>query len=1002
MVADGRWDHRGVPCYDRIVANEDRGKPAVGTQFGVGPMTPAPLPRTPPVGRASRPLGRGAGVPLTSQAQHFAAPHSRDFDSGFGTNAAVTLPGVDLASGTRINQYELIRELGRGGMGVVYAARDIKLGRRVAMKFLLHVEREVIDRFLVEARATAQCNHDNIVIIYEVDEWEGMPYMVLEVLEGKSLREFMGPFGDGQPIAPSRVVELILPVARALARAHELGIVHRDLKPENILVTQAGQVKVVDFGIAKALGSVDAPRVSEIMSGGDLTLTREGALVGTLPYMSPEQMGVEEVDHRSDLFALGMIMFEMLAGRHPIDPLTSDELLQNLITPGPMRSVRGAVPDLPDGLIQAVDGCLNKTKSERIGSALELARRLESLLPTRHARQLAEGESPYPGLTAFQEHDADRFFGRTRDVARMIARVRELPLTAIVGPSGVGKSSFVRAGVGPGLKSSGETWDVVTLRPGRHPLAALATVIERLTTRVGASTNGTLDEHGQLMSRLRNEPGFFGVTLRARAAATDSHTLLFVDQFEELYTLVPDFEERRAFTAALAAVADDTAAPLRVVVSMRSDFLDRVAEDPRFMEELSRGLVFLSAPDRDGLREALEAPVEMVGYRFESSAMVGDMLDALAGTPGALPLLQFAAAKLWDARDRQRRLLTMSSYQSIGGISGALATHADDVVRNMSTSQQKLTQRVFRQLVTPERTRAIVEIADVYQLAQHEDIGRVIDLLVAARLLVVQTRSDASGGSIEIVHESLIDRWPTLKRWLDEAQEDAQFVAQLSAAAKQWDARSRPVGLLWRGDAMEEARRWYGQSVRQLAPREQAFLDAVLSLAQRGRRTRRIALIVAFAVLGLVAGGASVAYVRVRAAEHQATEEAERANTAAAKAEVAAADAKKKQEIAESAEKQRQAALADKSVVEDKLAVTGANLALSAKELAEKNLALEAEKKTALAARDQAEAASKKALAAAAEAQKAKAELQVKLDAEKQRVKQLQEETRKLSTKLKD
>src|SRR6185503_3237832 len=172
-----------------------------------------------------------------------------------------------------------------------------------------------------------------------------------------------------------------------------------------------------------------------------------------------------------------------------------------------------------------------------------------------------------------------------------------------------------------------------------------------------------------------------------------------------LYTLVPDVDERRAFTAALAGVADDTAAPLRVVVSMRSDFLDRIAEDPRFMEELSRGLVFLQPPDRNGLREALVAPVEMVGYRFESSAMIEDMLDALAGASGALPLLQFAAGKLWDARDREQRMLTVHSYNAIGGISGALATHADDVIAQMNDRQQKLTQKIFRRLVTPERTR---------------------------------------------------------------------------------------------------------------------------------------------------------------------------------------------------------------------------------------------------------------------------------------------------------
>ncbi|HEY5948281.1 MAG TPA: serine/threonine-protein kinase, partial [Kofleriaceae bacterium] len=164
------------------------------------------------------------------------------------TYPEVVSPTAHFEAGTRIHQYELIRELGRGGMGMVWAARDTKLGRRVAIKFLLDASRAVADRFLTEARATAQCSHDNIVIIHEVDEIEGMPYMVLEFLEGQTLRDVVNGAGAGAGLPPSRVVEIALPIARALARAHELGIVHRDLKPENVFVTTAGQVKVLDFG----------------------------------------------------------------------------------------------------------------------------------------------------------------------------------------------------------------------------------------------------------------------------------------------------------------------------------------------------------------------------------------------------------------------------------------------------------------------------------------------------------------------------------------------------------------------------------------------------------------------------------------------------------------------------------------------------------------------------------------------------------------------------------
>jgi serine/threonine protein kinase len=913
--------------------------------------------------------------------------------------------GAGLEPGAKIGKYELIRELGRGGMGLVFAARDTQLGRRVAIKFLLNATATVAERFIVEAQTTAQCNHENIVIIHDVNQLDDMPYMVLEFLEGQTLRGVMGSFGSGTLLAPSRVVELVLPIARALARAHAMGIVHRDLKPENVFVTSTGQVKVLDFGIAKALGA-PARSAAPVRGGVNRTLftsnaptnlTREGAMVGTLPYMSPEQMGMGEVDARSDIWAVGIMVWEMLLGRHPIEPLTTDGLITNAISEDPMPSLRDAAAHLPDAMIALVTGCLRKRHIERIPSASELVRRLEDMLPGRHGRQLGEGESPYPGLTAFQENDADRFFGRSRDIARMVQRVRELPITAIVGPSGVGKSSFIRAGVGPALKASGEHWEVVTLRPGRQPLAALASIVQRLTTRSGTDAQKQMVEHAQMLYRLRNEPGYVGTMLRNRARMTNSQLLLFVDQFEELYTLVPDADERRAFTAALAGVADDTAAPLRVVVSMRSDFLDRVGEDPRFMEELSRGLVFLQAPDAPGLREALTQPIEMVGYRFEHDSMIDDMLRALAGMPGALPLLQFAAAKLWDARDRSNRLLTVASYQAIGGIQGALATHADDVIAQLNAPQQKLTQKIFRRLVTPERTRAIVELADLYQLApDRAEVARIIDQLVAARLIVVQTRGDAGGGTAEIVHESLIERWPMMRRWLDEDQEDAAFVAQLAAAAKQWEARGHASGLLWRGDAMEEARRWYAQRPRELVPRDAAFLHAVFALAARGKAVRRFLLATTFIVLGGGAVAASAAALMIHSAQQKAETNERRAKDQTEVANKAAETAK--QALAERDKKDAERAAAEKMASEQKTIATTAQTAEAAEKLshqqdnAEHIKQLEAETATAIDAQ-------KKAEAAASEAKKAKDQLAVELAKSKAEVERMKNE--KLTRTLK-
>ncbi|HYU16891.1 MAG TPA: serine/threonine-protein kinase, partial [Candidatus Acidoferrum sp.] len=570
---------------------------------------------------------------------------------------------AELGPGSRLKHYEIIRELGHGGMARVVVARDLKLGRKVALKFLDTDAPDLTARFLVEARATARCSHENIVVIHEVDQDGGRPYMALELLEGQPLASLLA----AGTVTPRRAVEIMIPVVAALAHAHSLAIVHRDLKPENIFITSSGLIKVLDFGIAKLFsrsepGGVGADSAALAVGGAAIT-----GCTGTLPYMAPEQWGPHEIDHRADIWAVGIILWQLLAGRHPLEPLTREKLFVMAGTPDePMPSIASAVPSLPAVLERMVDRCLAKRKQDRFASAPELLDALLKLVPGQ-GRHLSDQESPYLGLRAFQESDADRFFGRARDVTHFIEKIRDLPLVGVVGPSGVGKSSFVQAGIVPGLRVSGGEWEVMAVRPGRDPLASLASLVEPFSSAEAPPDAPPVP----LQRRLRDEPGYLGVTLRRRAQRKGTRILLFVDQFEELYALVGDPGVRQAFTACLAAVADDWASPLRVVISMRSDFVDRVADDRAFMDQLARGLVFLLPPDRDGLREALVQPLEAVGFRLEDPAIAEAIIDSLLGTAGALPLLQFAAAKLWEARDRERRLITRASYQAIGGIAGA-------------------------------------------------------------------------------------------------------------------------------------------------------------------------------------------------------------------------------------------------------------------------------------------------------------------------------------------
>ena len=251
-----------------------------------------------PAGTAGARSKRDSTSPsVVSQTSTGSTGRSSQWDAPAGT--APQQPVVTIQPGLKINQYELIKMLGEGGMGTVYLARDTRLGRRVAIKFLQANQPELTQRFLVEARTTALCQHDNIVVIYEVGEYEGAPYIVLEFLSGKPLTHYTE---NGQKMPYSRAVEVMCAILRALDCAHDQGIVHRDLKPDNVFIQDSGNIKVLDFGIAKVLqagggpkeattkasGQIRMPSPLELATGTNTGLTRVGTIMGTLKYMSPE------------------------------------------------------------------------------------------------------------------------------------------------------------------------------------------------------------------------------------------------------------------------------------------------------------------------------------------------------------------------------------------------------------------------------------------------------------------------------------------------------------------------------------------------------------------------------------------------------------------------------------------------------------------------------------------------------------------------------------------
>jgi serine/threonine protein kinase/Flp pilus assembly protein TadD len=276
--------------------------------------------------------------------------------------------------GRTLGHYRIDGKLGSGGMGEVYLARDLRLDREVALKVLpadMAANPQRLQRFEREAKTVATLNHPNIVTLFSVEEADGVRFLTMERVTGTPLDVRITPGG----MSFKAFIEVARPLAEALAAAHEKGIVHRDLKPANIMVSDDGRVKVLDFGLAK-LQEPDKPEhVSELMTQG---LTREGTIVGTVPYMAPEQLQGRPVDHRSDLFSLGIIFYQMLTGRRPFHGGTSAETISSILrdTPHPVNEINVS---LPNHLGRIVRRCLNKDPDERYQTARDLLIELKEL-----------------------------------------------------------------------------------------------------------------------------------------------------------------------------------------------------------------------------------------------------------------------------------------------------------------------------------------------------------------------------------------------------------------------------------------------------------------------------------------------------------------------------------------------------------------------------------------------------------------------------------------------
>jgi Tol biopolymer transport system component len=283
---------------------------------------------------------------------------------------------MTLTAGSRLGPYEIVAPLGAGGMGEVYRAKDPRLGRDVAIKVLpasVSQDHDRLRRFEQEARAAGLLNHPNITAVYDIGSADGAPYVVTELLEGETLRSRLAV----GPVPVRKALDYAIQIARGLAAAHEKGIVHRDLKPENLFLTKDGRVKILDFGLAKLKPSESEEREQTNLPTGSVG-TEPGVVLGTMGYMSPEQVRGKPADHRSDIFAFGAILWEMLAGRRAFRGDTAADTMTAILTKEP-DELSGTNAAIHPGLDRIVRHCLEKNPEERFHSAHDLAFDLEAL-----------------------------------------------------------------------------------------------------------------------------------------------------------------------------------------------------------------------------------------------------------------------------------------------------------------------------------------------------------------------------------------------------------------------------------------------------------------------------------------------------------------------------------------------------------------------------------------------------------------------------------------------
>jgi len=740
--------------------------------------------------------------------------------------------------GAQVGPYRIVGPLGDGGIAQVFAAIHERTDQEVALKLLSWQsaqDPQLVARFIQEARALGQLEHPGIVRVFHCDKLDdGTVYLAMELLDGPTLRAWMAR--QRGSVALEVALEIGRQIADAMVEVHAKGIVHRDLKPENvILVPDAAlpsghRVKVLDFGIAKVPPAPDAARIDTQVQ------TAAPVLLGTAMYMAPEQcLSAAEVTDRADVYALGVVLFEIIAGQRPFVAATPTELLAMHVRVEP-PSLHELSPTAPPSLSAFVSSMLAKDPAQR-PTMLRCRDLLGQPWGSEHR------EPPFPGLSSFTDAQAELFFGREKEIDEILAllgrvRVGERRWLQIEGPSGVGKSSLVQAGVLHRLRGhppDDPPWRIETLDPAR-----------------------------------RADPGALGALLEEHAPRSGV-LLLVIEQMEELLALgAPQLRDLDALLASALASPDSR---LRLLTTLRSDFFHRLDQMPRLARMLGdTALRYQLHPmDREALARVIRGMAQRAGLRLAEGLPERIVRDATE-TDSRLPLLGHVLRGLWSPHGGA--LLTHERYEQLGGVSGALARHAELLLESLGDPGRARAKWLTLALVQVgrgapdtrrQRTREEALSAAGGDALAEEVLLRLTGMHVgtpaeaAAHLRLIGLTGDPTADPAEqraeLAHETLLRQVPTIAAWLDAERALLERHADLETAAQAWTLAGCPANEgLPSGSLLEHYGGRAGEArarellLRLASGRAGRFLQAARRLEQRRARLR-------WALLGAAALG---------------------------------------------------------------------------------------------------------------------------------------------------